>query len=423
MYGQLYSSSRMLNQGLRESPERANARFSALYISLYRIDGPIRIDGIDACGPPLIALPERCDAGLAVALPGEEPAARCETPPPLAEGGRGRRRVAVLRQHLPGGPCLGFDYHRTGPRGRGPARPRDVGEPPGPAHVKRQGGPSARSRRHAPLGNVASWRAPSAQALPCPPPARPRHDQAGPRELRQRQPRPQPPRPRVRARRWSGLLGRDRTDRHGRPGAAWPTSPLAGHGLGRDREADRARRPSRVAGAGACPHGARRLPLGPPIPRRGARSQTPLRRGATAPRCPVAWRPAPHCHTPRLEIACSRGPGHPPGRRPALVDRTGAVLPCSPAVPLLLRHGVTLPLRGHRRFRPRPALQPQHPASDARGRKRHRGMQPILCTRVARDGAQARLRRGRAVLPQRSLLPQPPDRRRAEALPRGVGLA
>jgi hypothetical protein len=425
MYGQLYSSSRMLNQGLRESPERANAGFSALYIALSRRDGTIRLDGLEAFVPPLIALPERFDAGLSVSLPGEAPAARGETPHPLAEWGRGRRRVAVRRHHLPGGPGLGVEDHRTGPLGRGTARQREVVEPPGHAHVHRQGIQSALSRRHAPLCHVASVREPSAKEVQCPPTALPRHDPAGPWAIRPRPTRQPPPRPRCRARRWRGLLGLDRADRHGRPVAAWPTRPLEGHGCGRDCAGDRAGRPLRWAGQGdgAGAQGARLRQLGPPLPRRGTRRQTPLFRGAQDPRGPVAGLPAPPVHQPRLEIACAIDQGHHHGRRTGRLDRTGAVLPFEPAVTLLLRQGFPVPRRGHRRFRPRPDLQSQHTSRAARGRKRHRGLQPIRCTRCARDGAQARLRRGRAVMQPRGIVPQPPDRLRAAARQRGVGLA
>jgi hypothetical protein len=330
-----------------------------------------------------------------------------------------------MRPHLQGGPVLGVEYHLTGPLGIGTARPRDVVAPPGHAHVNRQGVQESLSRLPAPLGNVASVLAHSAKEFPCPPPALPRHDQAGPRAIRPRQTRQHQPRHRCLARRRSGLLGIERADRHGRQFAAWPTSPIEGHGLGCDREGDRAGRPIRLAGEGdgACPQGARLRPLGPPIPRRGARSQTPMLLGANATRCPVAWLPAPHVHTPLRDLACSSGQVHHPGRRTGRFDRTGAVLPFEPAVTRLLRHGFTLPLLGHRRFRPRPALQPHHTSMDARGSTRHRGMQPIRFTRVARDGAQARLRLGRAVLQQRGIVHQPHDRLRAEALQRGVGLA
>jgi hypothetical protein len=57
-----------------------DAQRSALYSSLYGIDGPVRIYGIDEFVSPLIALPDGVDTGLAVPLPGAEPAELCETP-------------------------------------------------------------------------------------------------------------------------------------------------------------------------------------------------------------------------------------------------------------------------------------------------------------------------------------------------------
>jgi hypothetical protein len=43
---------------------------SALYISLYSMDGPIRLYGIDEFVPALITLPDGFDARLVVPLPG-----------------------------------------------------------------------------------------------------------------------------------------------------------------------------------------------------------------------------------------------------------------------------------------------------------------------------------------------------------------
>jgi hypothetical protein len=72
---------------------------------------------------PLIALPDGFDAGLAVPLPGEEPAELGETSHQLAEWGRGRRRVAVMLHRIQGVPCLGFEYDLSGePRPKAEAR-------------------------------------------------------------------------------------------------------------------------------------------------------------------------------------------------------------------------------------------------------------------------------------------------------------
>ena len=380
---------------------------------------------MEAFVPPVIALPDRVDAGLAVSRPGEAPAALGETPHQRAARGRGRRRVAGRRPRRHGGPCRGCDDDRTGPLRRGPARPRAGVAPPGPEPGNRQGVPSSLTGLRAPRGNVAAVRAHSATEGPCPPTARPRHAPAGPRAIRHRQTRPPPPRHRCRARRRMGLLGLGRAARHGRPLAARPPRPLAGPGCGREREGDRAGWPLRVAGAGdgAGPHGARRRPLGPQIPRRGPRSQAPRRRGAQETLGPWAGLPAPPGHTPLPELACALGQGPRHGRRPGLCDRPGALIPVAPAGTLRPRQGCPVPPRRHRRSRPLPGRHPKPPAVDALGRPRHRGRPPLRGPRVALDGAPAGRRRGRAVRQHRGRLPQPPARLGADAPQRGLGRA
>jgi hypothetical protein len=66
-------------------------------MSLDRLDGPIRLAGIEAGVPPVSALPDRFPPGRAVPWPGEDPAARGETPPQRAAGGRGRRHRGARR--------------------------------------------------------------------------------------------------------------------------------------------------------------------------------------------------------------------------------------------------------------------------------------------------------------------------------------
>jgi hypothetical protein len=124
---------------------------------------------------PLIALPDGFDAGLAVSLPGEEPAERCETPHHLAEWGRGRRRVAVMLHRLQGVPLLGFEDSLTEHLGIGTACHGDVVDTPGHDHVNRQGLQSSLSRLHAPLCNLAPVLEHPEQAFHFPPTAIPLH--------------------------------------------------------------------------------------------------------------------------------------------------------------------------------------------------------------------------------------------------------
>jgi hypothetical protein len=322
-----------------------------------------------------------------------------------------------MRPRRQGGPRLGCEDSRTGHLGIGPARHGAVVAPPGHDHVNRQGLPSPLSRRHAHLCQRPPVRAHPEQACPVPPTARPRPHGARPWNIRHRSTGPPSPRQRCLALGWTGRLRRDRADRHGRPCAARPPGPLDGHGRGRSRVGDRSGRPLRRASAcaGAGPHGVRRRPLGPSIPRRGTWRAAPLTRGAHATRGPVVWLPAPRVHPPVLAIAVAIGPMHHHGRRTGRCDRTGALIPCQPAVTRWLRKRCALTRLGHGRCRPLPDLPPHHPAMDALERHSHRGMAPRRCTRVALYGAHPGLRLGRAVMQTRRVLPQPHDRLRAEA--------
>jgi hypothetical protein len=148
-----------------------------------------------------------------------------------------------------------------------------------------------------------------------------------------------------------------------------------------------------------------------------------MTRGAQETLCPLVWLPAPRVHQPCRDIACSLGPMHHPGRRTGRLDRPGALLPCQPAVTLLLRNRCALTRLGHGRFRPLPDLQPHHPSIAALGRNSHRGRAPRRCTRLDLYGAHPGLRLGPAVMQNRRVWHQPHDLLRAEARPGGVGMA
>jgi hypothetical protein len=234
-------------------------------------DGPIRSDGIEACGPPLIALPDGVDAGRAVPRPGQASTERCATPHHLAAWRWARRRVAVVRHRGQGAPLLGFADDRTGHLGIGTARHGAGVDPPGHDHVNRPGLQSPRLRLHAPRFKLTPVLAHPAQACSCPPTALPRPHRARTGKSRHRETRQPSPRHRRLARRRAGLPGLDRTDRHGRPCASRSTRPLR-----RARPVDR-----------AGPHGVRLRHLGPSRPRGSARHEAPMTRSAHPTRCPV----------------------------------------------------------------------------------------------------------------------------------------
>jgi hypothetical protein len=66
-------------------------------MSLDRLDGPIRLAGIEAGVPPVSALPDRFPPGRAVPWPGEAPAARGETPPSQDPAGEARPARVLWR--------------------------------------------------------------------------------------------------------------------------------------------------------------------------------------------------------------------------------------------------------------------------------------------------------------------------------------
>jgi hypothetical protein len=406
-----------------EAPHQTLERWcSALYISLYRIDGLIELYGIDTVVQPLVALPDGVHARRAVPRPREESAALCEAPPHRAEGGRRRRRRAVVRHRLPRVPLPGCKDDRTGPLGIGSAHPGDGVETPGDAHVNRQGVHESLRRLHAHPFKLTPVLQPPDKPRYCPPPARPGPHRARPGTSPPRPTGQESPRHRFFRLGWAALRGLDRADLDRRQLASRPTRPLEGPLGGRHREGHRSGRPRRWAGAfaGACPQGGRRRPLGPSRPLGGTWREAPSTCGPDDPRGPWVGLPAPRGHPPLLELTVAIGPVHHQRGGTGLVDRAGVLIACQPTGALLLFHGVALALLGSRRRGPRPTLPPHHASMDALGRKTHRGMEPRRCTRVALHGAHPGLRLGRAVMQQRRVVDQPHARLRAAALHGGL---
>ena len=227
-----------------------NAGRSALYISLYRIDGPGELYGREKVVPPWVALPAGWQARLALPRPRPEAAALGEAPPQLAAGGRRGRRMAGGRPRRPRGPLPRGTDDLTGPRGRGPARPGEGVETPGHAHGQRQGGAAALRRRPTPpcprtpgLAPPEQDRSVPATALPGPHRARTGTIPPGP-------PAQASPRHRCFRRRGTQRLGLARAARARRPCAARATRPVAGPVCGRHRAGKRSGRPRRGTGAG-----------------------------------------------------------------------------------------------------------------------------------------------------------------------------
>jgi hypothetical protein len=97
----------------------------------------------------LIALPDRLKARLAVSRAGSEATPWGPAPHHLAERRRGLRRGAVILPGIHGGPLPRGQEPVAGHRGRGAARPRDLGEPPRHHERARHGVPPPLSRLHA----------------------------------------------------------------------------------------------------------------------------------------------------------------------------------------------------------------------------------------------------------------------------------
>jgi hypothetical protein len=150
------------------------------------MDGPIRLYGTDEFVQPLIALPDRLDAGLAIPRPGEESAQRCEAPHHLAEGWWRRRRMAVVLQRLKRVPRSRFKDDLTGHGWIGTARHRDGVNTPGHDHINRQGVQEPLIRLHAQRLNLTSLLQRPDKACYVPPTAIPRPSQACPWQIRHR---------------------------------------------------------------------------------------------------------------------------------------------------------------------------------------------------------------------------------------------
>ena len=360
--------------------------------------------------------------------PGSPSRVRAQKPPRWARrrpSSRRGRRMAGGRPRRPRGPLPRGTDDLTGPRGRGPARPGEGVETPGHAHGQRQGGAAALRRRPTPpcprtpgLAPPEQDRSVPATALPGPHRARTGTIPPGP-------PAQASPRHRCFRRRGTQRLGLARAARARRPCAARATRPVAGPVCGRHRAGKRSGRPRRGTGAGQGegPQGGRLRPRGPSSLRRGPRRAAALPRGTAEPLGPLGGPPAQRVRPPRWASAGASGPGHAPRGSTGLFDRAGVLLPCAPAVALLLCQRCAWALGGDRRGGPLPALPPAPPSMDALGRQRPRTREQRRGPRCALDGPPPGLRVGRAVMPPRGLVHPPHDGLGADALQRGLGRA
>jgi hypothetical protein len=165
------------------------------------------------------------------------------------------------------------------------------------------------------------------------------------------------------------------------------------------------------------------LQLCPYILLRGTWGEAPITLSAYDTLCPLVWLPAPRVHKPRLDIAFAIGHIDYQGRRTGLFDLAGILIPLDPAVTLFLCNGFAFALLGHGLCRPLPDLHAHHAYIDTLRRKRHRGMEQILFTRFALDGAHPGFGLSRAVMQKRRVLHQPHHLLQADALQGGMGMA
>jgi hypothetical protein len=345
---------------------------------------------------PLGALPDCCEARLAVARAGAEATARGHVPPHLAERGRSLRWGAVRRHGRHGMPLPGCTHHVAGRLGRGATSPGERGDPPGHQARARHGGQPPRRRRHASRRTLTAWREHPAHEGDGPPTPRPRPHHTGPRDIRHGPARAHAPCHRRRAARWSARLGLARHALDGGPPASRPADALAWPPLDRSPAGARTRRPGGRTRARAGQTAGRTClrPVLPHVTRRWPGGETPM-----AWRADAACRPFSRHTRSRLEPPLVQIPGplrhaHDARLWTARLDLAGPLRPCQPPVTLVGCQGVAVARRGHRRRRPRPQLPPQAPPVQARRGQGHGGRAPIRRTDLARHGPPPLLRRG-----------------------------
>jgi hypothetical protein len=166
----------------------------------------------DALMEPLVALPDRSEARLAVARTGSEAPELGHTPPHLTQRRRSLRRGAARRPGIPRVPRPWCKHHVARRLGIGATRHGKMGEPPGDHEIARHGLQPPLICLQASRLTLTSLREPPAQACYCPPTPIPRHHGTGTREICHGQAREHEPCNRLRAARWSVLRGIDRHD-------------------------------------------------------------------------------------------------------------------------------------------------------------------------------------------------------------------
>jgi hypothetical protein len=335
----------------------------------------------------LIARPNRLNARLAVSRAGSEATQLGQAPHHLAERRRGLRRVAVIRHGLNRVPLPRCNEHFAGHIGSGAARHRDLVDPPRHKESARPGVQPPRIRLHASRLELTPGLEPPAKPCDLPPTLRPRQHQTSPREIRHGQTREQEPFKRLLVAGWSALRRIHGDDLNGGQRASWPAGararhPFDGHaagglsrspgGLTRQLNRDGARgsrlRPRLPEGTRGFPWAEPSIALGPDEALRPVLRCTPHR-----------------IQKPRLTLPCPLGHAHHERVRTALLDRTGPRIPWQPAVALLRGKGLAVALLRHRRLRPLPQRQPEHPPGLRSGVKATVGWsrdasRPLLCT-------------------------------------------
>ncbi len=109
------------------------------YTFLEGVNGAMGFHRIDELMEPLVALPDRCDARLAVTRTGSEAPELGQAPHRLAQRRRSLRRGAVLRHGINGLPLLGLTHELAGRIRIGAASHGNMVDPPGYNEIERHG--------------------------------------------------------------------------------------------------------------------------------------------------------------------------------------------------------------------------------------------------------------------------------------------
>jgi hypothetical protein len=378
------------------------------YTFLASIDGPRGVHGVDEFVPPLVALPDRGEAGCTLSRPCHD----ATTLGHAADHGMPRRRALGRTAVMPHGitrvPLARFEHHGTRGLWLGTSRQGHEMETPRQAQLDRKGIQQPLVGLHTHLLDRAAWLEDTAKHLHLPAAPRPlppcaRTGKSGPRPAGEQQPCN-----RLFTLGEADVLGIDGRYVDRRPLAPRSARLIQRDPLGRHGEGELTRRPGGRAShiKRAAAQRPRLAPFLPSVPLRLAFGEAAMTLGPEKTFSPCIRRAAHLVPTPRVELPVPIGHVPHQGSRTGLLDLARQRIPFEPAVTRLRLDRLAFARPSHRRLWARPPLGPAHASIDARGGAGHSRMEQGLLADLDLHRPHPRLGRRRAVPQKCGIVPE-----------------